>query len=264
MGKFVDITGQRFGRLVVKGDVGKRGNYGEILWECLCDCGILTFVRGYHLKKGRISSCGCYHDECTLKRNTTHGKRHSLIYGVWLTMKSRCFNSKMTGYHNYGGRGITVCDRWANSFENFYADMGDPPEKNMSIDRIDNDGNYEPGNCRWATLEEQGRNKRTTRFLTFEGKTQTIKEWAAEKRIVLGTINSRLARGHSVEEALSVGFLGKGIPRKIPTLIINDEAFSIKEWLKRTCTSKTTYYRRLKKGLTPEQALFPLKNISAL
>ena len=125
-------------------------------------------------------------------------------------MKSRCFNSKILGYHNYGGRGITVCDRWAYSFENFYADMGDPPDEGMSIDRIDNDGPYSPDNCRWATLEEQGRNKRTTRFLTFEG-----------------------------------------------------ESLIVKDWLKKTGTNKSTYYRRLKRGLTPEQALFSSKNLSS-
>jgi len=133
--------------------------------------------------------------------NKTHGMDGTSIYKTWIGLKARCYNKNDKDYKNYGGRGIKVCKRWKNSFENFYNDMGDKP-KGMSIDRIDNNGNYEPSNCRWATIEQQNNNKRNNHLLTYNGKTQTITQWSREIKVPVSTLQCRLLRGWSKEKTL--------------------------------------------------------------
>ena len=163
--KKIDLTGQKFGRLVVVGDSEKRSARGHVLWSCHCDCGNDVVVRADNLLKGGTKSCGCYQKEMgilhgkVIKHGHSAKATRSRTYVTWQTMKARCLNEKSTSYKNYGGRGITVCDRWLHSFENFLEDMGVRPD-DTSIDRINNDGNYEKGNCRWATAKEQAYNRR--------------------------------------------------------------------------------------------------------
>lgn len=133
---------------------------------------------------------------------TTHGKSRTKVYRAWQQMKQRCFNKKNKGFGHYGGRGVIVCARWRDSFENFYKDMGEPPTKNHSIDRINNDGNYEPNNCRWATIKQQNQNQTKTIYLTYKGKTKTISEWSREIGISIQTMHSRRRLGFSVERIL--------------------------------------------------------------
>ena len=154
--KKIDLTGRRFGRLVVVGEAG-RTKRGKITWECLCDCGKTTVIIGDNLRSGNTLSCGCYGREVVRYANTTHGMARTREYNIWEGMKNRCQNKTHPDYPNYGGRGIKVCSRWM-SFENFFFDMG--VSHGLSIDRINNDGNYEPSNCRWATASEQNLNRR--------------------------------------------------------------------------------------------------------
>ena len=157
------MTGQRFGRLTVVERVPSRA---EAHWRCLCDCGNTSVLRGSILRDGQVRSCGCYLRDRLRRVNTVHGQavrgHMTPTYNSWMQMRRRCRDPKHGQWANYGGRGITVCDRWRDSFANFLADMGERPD-GTSIDRIDNDGNYEPGNCRWATPLEQSHNKRNTR-----------------------------------------------------------------------------------------------------
>jgi hypothetical protein len=157
-----DITGQRFGRLIAEKIAG-RDKQGAINWQCRCDCGVSTTVNGRQLRRGNTRSCGCLQIEWATAWQFVHGanRRHqqTVEYCAWLNARGRCRNPNNEKFADYGGRGIQMCARW-ESFENFLADMGRKPSPSLSLDRINNDGNYEPGNCRWATTSEQARNKR--------------------------------------------------------------------------------------------------------
>ena len=153
------MIGNRFGRLVVVYRDGRSGN--DAAWQCRCDCGKTRRVRADHLSSGATTSCGCYRRANLLSMVTKHARAGTPEYRAWKGMKTRCTNDREKGWKNYGGRGIRVCDRWLNSFEAFLADVGPRPSPQHSIDRFpDNDGNYEPGNVRWATRKQQSENRR--------------------------------------------------------------------------------------------------------
>ena len=203
MSNIINEVGNKHGRLTVLRRAEKN-KHNEATWVCECDCGNVIEAIGSHLRSGNTKSCGCIGREKIIERNKTHGLSHFLLYKTWTGMKQRCYNENSKVYKYYGGRGIKVCDRWLNSFENFYEDMENKP-KGMTIDRIDNDGNYEPGNCRWATKEQQSNNTSSNRLLNFNGRTQTMFLWAKELGLKYSTLRSRLnLYGWSVEKALTI------------------------------------------------------------
>jgi len=202
MPSFIDLSNTKFGRLFVQ----QRGDdavntYGRpvVQWLCLCDCGVLKLVRGSKLKSGHTSSCGCLQRETTSRTMKTHGKRSSRAYNSWSGMKNRCLNHKTKKFYLWGGRGIAICKLWIDSFEAFYAYMGDPPPKS-TLDRIDNNKGYEPGNVRWATPIEQSNNLRTTKKYDLNGESKTLTELAKLFDCSRDAIKSRLKRGQTIED----------------------------------------------------------------
>ena len=202
MGKKIDLTGKRFGRLVVLKEAG-RNKSNNIKWVCKCDCGSTVTIQGGHLVSGHTKSCGCLRIEDARKRHTIHGKHETTEYVIWQGMKQRCIDTNQASYKHYGGRGIQVCDRWVHSFENFLLDIGKRPSKNYSLDRIDNNGNYTPKNCRWATIKIQSRNKRTNCILVYNNVAKTVVDWAQDLNMKANTLYKRLYAGWSVSRALS-------------------------------------------------------------
>jgi hypothetical protein len=190
-----DLTGQRFGRLVVvrRADTPS-DNGGNARWHCRCDCGNETDVLGFHLRQGRTVSCGCLQKELARAACTTHGQTGSRLYVIWGSMRARCENPHNQHYDNYGGRGITVCEEW-HDFVNFmqWAERTGYRE-NLTIDRIDVNEGYNPVNCRWVTMHEQNRNKRNNINITYHGVTRCLADWAATLGINAGALWMRICR----------------------------------------------------------------------
>jgi len=199
---FRSLVGQRFGRLEVVEYLGSDRHHNT-LWLCRCECGQEKRVHGPCLKSGNTISCGCVMREKVAKRSSTHGcarvGRLTPEFRTWVSMRFRC---RDTRHANYGGRGIRVCDRWDQSFEAFLQDMGPRPSDQHSLDRIDVNGDYEPHNCRWATVKQQLRNKRGNRLLTCRGETKTLAEWCEITGQKWHTITGRIMRGWGVEDAI--------------------------------------------------------------
>jgi hypothetical protein len=197
--KLIDRVGHKYGRLLV---VSRASNKSEkdtnARWNCRCECGNESIAYGGDLQRGKVISCGCWNAEQRIK----HGMSRTPVNMVWRAMRDRCVNPNNKSFANYGGRGIRVCERW-DSFENFLADMGSR-SNGYSIDRIDNDGNYEPGNCRWTTTKQQMNNQRRNRVLEFNGESKTIAQWAESTGIKWLTLRQRLDRyGWTIERALT-------------------------------------------------------------
>jgi hypothetical protein len=191
--KLIDLSNKSFGRWLVSDYAGKS------YWNCICKCGTEKKVFGSNLINGKSVSCGCYAAE----RNTKHGMSRTKIYSIWEGMKQRCTSPSNTYWHRYGGRGIKVCERW-QLFENFYADLGDVPTEQHSLGRIDNDGNYEPNNVRWETLEQQNNNKVLNHKVTIDGVTKTLTQWAQENGLKPSTVMSRVSYGWNDYDAVTL------------------------------------------------------------
>jgi hypothetical protein len=185
-----DITGLTFGRLVAEQYIGVQ--QGHHCWLCRCSCGKAKVLPSGHLRSGATKSCGCLHDEVAGDNNRTHGLSKTYFDRIRLRMLGRCYNRFAHNFKHYGGRGISVCTRWRESLVAFAEDMGPRPTIRHTLDRIDNNGNYEPSNCRWATKVQQMRNTRTNTLIEFRGKTQCLKAWSIEIGVNASTLCNRL------------------------------------------------------------------------
>ena len=200
MPKFIDLSGKRYGKIVVLERAENRGKH--TMWKCKCDCGNYTITGASELKSGTTKSCGCLKFE---SRNSTHGLSDTRLYGIWQGMKERCLKEYSPAYKWYGGRGITICQEWLDDFYNFYNwAIANGYKENLSIDRINVDGNYEPSNCKWIPLEEQALNTRTTKFLTYKGETKTVSEWCEITGIKKTTMLNRIRLGFTAEECIEI------------------------------------------------------------
>lgn len=196
---FKDLTGQTFGLLTALSLSKTRKGYGAY-WLCRCECGNEKVILGKCLNRGTTKTCGCR--PTGLRHGHARRSSQTSVHRCWVNMIQRCTNPKWPKWEHYGGRGISVCEHWL-AFENFYADMGDPPSAKHSIDRRDNNGNYEPGNCRWATKREQCSNQRRNHNVTFGGRTQAVIQWAREFGVNPDTLRHRLKKGWDIGLALS-------------------------------------------------------------
>lgn len=195
-----DLTDLEVGRLKVIRFAGVKGR--RRLWLCRCKCGREKAIVASSLRCGKTLSCGCLR----IEKVTTHRLSYSAEYSAWKGIRRRCLNPKFRMYRWYGARGITICDRWRDSFENFIADVGHRPSSKHSIERIDNDGNYEPGNVKWATKKEQSRNRRDNQYITFQGRRMVLMDWAKEIGLSFDVLQYRVKRW-GVELALTTPLL---------------------------------------------------------
>lgn len=191
-------SGDKIGKweiLNIDTDVNNR----DLSYLCKCICGTVKKVKQYHLKAGKSQSCGCYKSEWVINNKTTHGGSHTKLYKTWCNIKERCYNINAKDYKNYGGRGIKMCDRWLESFENFYADMGNKPTPNHSIDRDDVNGDYCKENCKWATNDEQRRNKRSTVYIYYNNEKIVQADFVKRFNIVLSTFIRKYKNGMDLD-----------------------------------------------------------------
>ena len=195
----MNMIGKKYGRLTV---LEQRGidQRGEYLWLCRCDCGNMVVRKGHDIRTGRTKSCGCIHQESITK----HGMSDTRLYSIWHAMNQRCFNANNSRYANYGGRNITVCDDWRDSFETFrdWA-MANGYRDDLTIDRIDVNGSYSPGNCQWITNKEQQNNRRNNRMIEFNGEKKSLQQWAEKLNINNRALRKRIRSGWTKERALT-------------------------------------------------------------
>lgn len=204
MSRFKDITGQKFGRLTALYKL--HNTTGNTKWLCICDCGNFAEVTISNLTTSHTKSCGCYQIDMAIKNGTKHGKYNTRLYKIWQGMKDRCYNKNIIAYKDYGARGIIICDAWRNNFTNFYDwAINNGYKDNLTIERVDVNGNYEPENCCWATPTQQARNRRNTKYITYHDETKPLAEWCDILNLNYDMVYDRIYQYHwSIEEALTL------------------------------------------------------------
>jgi hypothetical protein len=222
-------------------------------WLCRCVCGEVRAISGNELRGGRTQSCGCLRRERSSASNRTHGQSRTRLYGVWKGMNQRCYNPNNKYYADYGGRGIRVCDAWLDSFEAFREYMGDPPGRHHELDRFpDTNGNYEPGNVRWATRSQNCRNKRRNRLIEYRGERRCLTEWSELTGIPVVSLHTRLSRGWSIERALTesrhVGPTKVTEAKRIEARRLRDEGFLLEDIAARVGISRAHAWRITRKA----------------
>ena len=215
MGSFIDISGQRFGKLLVV-DLDRRrieerkksGKKQILYWNCICDCGNKKSIDSYTIRTGQSQSCGCYGIEQRRKSTTIHGLSKGRLKRIYYNMRSRCLNPNTPKFHNYGGRGITICDEWMSGLQVFVEwALNNGYDEKLTLDRIDPDGNYEPSNCRWVDIKTQNYNKRDNRLFEINGDAKTAEEWCNDYGINRNTFWERDFNGFSGEDLIYKGNL---------------------------------------------------------
>ncbi|HEY8560533.1 MAG TPA: hypothetical protein VIL74_09160 [Pyrinomonadaceae bacterium] len=201
--KPLNKIGDKFGKLTIIAAADSLDKRNKTAWLCVCECGTQKVIRQSHLRTGIAKSCGCQRQISRVIKLTKHGASRSITYNSWLAMKQRCLNPKHKKYKNYGGRGITICERWLDSFEYFLADMGERPSSSHTIDRINHDGNYAPENCRWLLQANQQRNKSDNRLITINGETKCVSEWCEVYNVSVGLVSGRLKAGWTPIDAFT-------------------------------------------------------------
>lgn len=255
MGSFKDLTGMKFGRLtVIKRTESDKHGHAKFL--CKCECKNECVVSGDNLKRNHTISCGCYREERTIQARTIHGKTNTRLYRIYTGMKTRCYDVNNKNYKNYGARGITICKEWLENFMSFYNwAMLNGYHDDLSIDRINVNGNYEPSNCRWATREEQANNTTKNHHIEYDGEIKTLEKWSETVGINKSLIYRRLENGWGVEKALiEKPIVGKN-QYGFKTIEYNGEFHTLADWERITGISKKTIFDRLKRGWSVERAL---------
>lgn len=202
--RLIDLTGKRFGRLTVLGRSQEPSE--KIKWICKCDCGTIKAIYGDCLKNGNTKSCGCFKTENAKLLYSGLRQKNKTLYGIWWSMRQRCNNKNSKSYHNYGGRGIKVCDEWNASFENFYYwAYSNGYENGLQVDRIDNNGDYSPNNCRWVNTEVQANNKRNVKLYEIDGQKKSLPQWCREYNASYYTVRQRVCKlGWDIKDALVI------------------------------------------------------------
>lgn len=244
LARLINIIGEKHGRLTAI-EIS-HCNKGNTYWLCKCDCGNKTKATIGALRSGNTKSCGCIHKEVlkiTISNNRTHGKTNTRLYKIWDGMRQRCSNLNNKDFKRYGSRGITVCDEWDESFECFYDwAMSNGYEDNLTIDRKNVNGNYEPYNCRWFTAKQQGNNRRTNKTLIHNGKEMNMVEWANYTKIPYGTLKQRIYNGWTIERALTPGYV------KNDPITYKGETMSANEWSIKLGVKYKTFMMRVQRG----------------
>lgn len=246
--ELIDLTGKRFGRLTVIERAPNRGR--RTMWRCKCQCGKEKVIRQEDLHSGKIVSCGCYLHE----KITKHGLYKTKEYRRWASMKDRCGNPKATHAHRYSGREITVCPEWKNNFQSYYDYVSKLPhfgEEGYSLNRIDNDGNYEPGNVEWADDYTQMNNTSKNHLIEYHGSIKTVTEWARIKGIPIDCLRNRIARGWDSNRALETP-IEKHTKHKI---LYNGELYNVSELAKILHIPRTTLNNKINKGIPIEEII---------
>lgn len=245
-GNAKDLTGQKFGYWEVVSRDDEKSKHGHRMYLCRCVCGKEKKLRGSMLTSGASISCRCI---TFIDKNKKHGMSNTRTYNTWVSMRERCFNPKNDKYERYGAKGITVCEEWRNSFENFLSDMGVRP-KGMTIDRIDNSKGYCKENCRWATPKEQTLNRFFTKWVTAFGETLCFSDMAEKYGITTTTLRYRLKKGMSLEDALT-----EKKRDAFYDIELNGETLGLIDFSKKHGISLTTFHRKVKAGMSIEEAI---------
>lgn len=269
--KAIDLTDQRFERLVAR-EYERRGK--TLWWRCDCDCGASVWVRSQDLRRKSTRSCGCLQEETRrltlIKHGHTANGNYTAEWKTWngIVGRTSSGNANDANYRKYGARGVRMCDGWRLDFEKFFRDLGPKPGPNFSVDRIDNARGYECGscddckargatpNCEWRTYRDQALNRRTTRWITYQGRTMCMKDWANELGVHPALILRRLQRGWDVERALTEPAGEQHLPPPEPTrLTFNGETLTLTEWSERLGVALGTLQARVKRGWSTERVL---------